>query len=421
MVKGRYFLNGLYVFLRGIVRMTLLWYYREIRNLNFPKPIPDGPLIILSNHPNALLDPLIVVSRLQRQVFFLANAGLFRHPIANFLLNKLYCIPVERPVDVGGPIDNTNNFRRSRAHLGSNGALYIAPEGTSEREYRLRPLKTGTARIIFDAIQEGHVEAVHVMICGIHYSGQPTLRSAVALKWAPILTITADSFNDVEDPREKVRQLTNQLEQTLQGLLPHQEETADQVLLKTTQIFAPALVGRSWLHQLYAWKQDISQADITISAALLEQIQSLINKYDVDVIDPTVTTYRTNTIHIMRGCLSALLIILCHIIPLGLPYLLRKRLRLHPVYDATVEYVSLLLCLPLGYLYIYWLTGFGEMPTPWRVCIAGGLLMTGPLLYRWYQEGRREHATLKIRRAADRDAQWWDRLRLSLAPFCGTE
>ncbi len=138
----------LYFFFKCLVWIVLKIYNPFTYVLGRQNLRQKGPLIVISNHPNTLLDPLHVAIRLPRYVYFLANASLFKNPIIGWILNQLYCIPVQRTQDTNGkPLDNKDAFNRSNDFLSRGGCLYVAPEGTSWMEKRLRPLKTGTARI----------------------------------------------------------------------------------------------------------------------------------------------------------------------------------------------------------------------------------------------------------------------------------
>ena len=175
-------LTIIYYILYALVKTGLWVYYRMDTPRGLPEQEPRGPLIVLGNHPNALIDPFMVVSRLVRPVFFLGNASLFKHWFANWFLNTFYTIPIERPKDVGGrPVNNAQAFQRSREHLMKGGALYIAPEGTSEREYRLRPIKTGAARIALNVLQADPNQRVGFLLGGITYQDHPAFRSRVSL------------------------------------------------------------------------------------------------------------------------------------------------------------------------------------------------------------------------------------------------
>ena len=91
-----------------------------------------GSGIVISNHPNTLFDPLHIGIITHRQFFFLANAGLFKHPVMGFLLSYLYCIPIARPGrDEGSKVNNDESFQAAYDHLAKGGILYIAAEGVS--------------------------------------------------------------------------------------------------------------------------------------------------------------------------------------------------------------------------------------------------------------------------------------------------
>ena len=53
---------------------TRLFYRFEVRG---PAPPGTGPLLLLANHPNSLVDPALVSAAAGRRVRFLAKAPLF--------------------------------------------------------------------------------------------------------------------------------------------------------------------------------------------------------------------------------------------------------------------------------------------------------------------------------------------------------
>ncbi len=128
------FLYVFYRFLKVLVRTTLRILHPRTVTLHEERLHYDYPGLLLSNHPNTMIDALRAAASNGPQVFFLANASLFAHPVLNWLLNKLYCIPIQRPKDVKGeqPLRNEQSFARSYAHLARGGTMYIAPEGGSE-------------------------------------------------------------------------------------------------------------------------------------------------------------------------------------------------------------------------------------------------------------------------------------------------
>ena len=60
-----------------------------------------GPLLILANHHNGLVDPMLVMASSERAVRFLAKAPLFEIPGLGWLLGRLSAVPVHRRQDPG--------------------------------------------------------------------------------------------------------------------------------------------------------------------------------------------------------------------------------------------------------------------------------------------------------------------------------
>ncbi|MBK7475084.1 MAG: 1-acyl-sn-glycerol-3-phosphate acyltransferase [Haliscomenobacter sp.] len=142
----------LYAWLKVVVRLFFKLYYPKTLVLGKAYFRLEGPTLVISNHPNTLIDPLNAAFRVSSPVYFLANASLFKKPVAAKILRFLYSIPIERPKDTHGrPIDNKASFEACVAHLKKGRHLYVAPEGESQMERRLRPLRTGTARIALTA------------------------------------------------------------------------------------------------------------------------------------------------------------------------------------------------------------------------------------------------------------------------------
>jgi 1-acyl-sn-glycerol-3-phosphate acyltransferase len=161
----------IYFILRSLAQFVLLTYFRKVYVKNKENFKLKGPTIVVSNHPNTLIDPVIIAAYLNKPIFFLANASLFKNPLIAKILRYLYCIEIKRFEDTGvKTLDNSAAFDQSSKHLASGGNIYIAVEGTSYMERVLRPLKTGFARIGFQAIT-GHAKGreIYILPIGINY------------------------------------------------------------------------------------------------------------------------------------------------------------------------------------------------------------------------------------------------------------
>ncbi len=223
----------LYYLLKVISRVLLLFFYprtllkgREFLTLRHPT-------LVVSNHPNTLIDVLNAAGRVSEPLFMLANAGLFRSKPVARLLSFLFSIPVERPQDVNGrPINNDGSFERCFYHLRKGDHLFIAPEGGSETERRLRPLRSGTARIALGAeASAGFTLGVRILPIGFTYQEPGRCGSALAVEVGSPVVVKDWENQYRADPRKAYRELTQHLETQMRNLLTDAEDSSMDALL----------------------------------------------------------------------------------------------------------------------------------------------------------------------------------------------
>lgn len=226
-------LYAVYQFLKLVVRLLLALYYPFTRVTGRRHLRLKGPTFVAVNHPNTLIDALQGAARVDSQVFFLANAGLFNGRLAHWFFSTFFCLPVERPEDTGGrPIDNTVTFDRVTQHLAQGGHLLIAPEGGSLLERRLRPLKTGAARMALSA-EAKHDFSLDVRILPIGLNYEHPERFGASLFVNVGEPLRAAEFRDLyqSDTREAARAMTDRFEERLRDLIiDTRDEEEDQLL-----------------------------------------------------------------------------------------------------------------------------------------------------------------------------------------------
>ena len=98
----------MYRLIRRLFCLAVALFYRG-RTLGAAIP-PQGPLIIVANHPNGLIDPIMVMSLTDRPVRFLAKEPLFRMPVIGTLLRAVRALPVFRAVDGADTEANLSTF-----------------------------------------------------------------------------------------------------------------------------------------------------------------------------------------------------------------------------------------------------------------------------------------------------------------------
>jgi len=98
----------------------------------------EGPVILCANHIS-LLDPPLLGSGIERQVYFMAKEELFRIPVLSFLIRKFGAFPVKR-----GASDRASI--RTALSLLEDGKIFgIFPEGTRSKTGELGPGLPGVA------------------------------------------------------------------------------------------------------------------------------------------------------------------------------------------------------------------------------------------------------------------------------------
>ncbi len=204
-----YLLNA---FLRLITKIALHGYFNKITvegKSNIPK---DCPIILVANHQNALIDPLLLATHTTLNPYFLTRASVFKNPIAAKLLSWIRMLPVYRVRDGFSTIQqNQKTFDQTFEVLRDNGTIIIFAEGSHSLIRNLRPLSKGFTRMAF-GLKEKYPEKEPVILpVALDYSAHRRSGSKVR--------ITFDKPIPVDMPASKSGQLTKAVEIALQKLV----------------------------------------------------------------------------------------------------------------------------------------------------------------------------------------------------------
>jgi glycerol-3-phosphate O-acyltransferase / dihydroxyacetone phosphate acyltransferase len=204
----------LYGILKILMRSTIKVFFRSITVKNSEAIPGEGPVIILANHPSTFMDPIVIASVINRKVFFLGKGELFRGTFAKWLLPKLNIIPVYRKQDDPTLMSkNADTFKKCFEHLENGGAILIFPEGVSITERKLKPVKTGAARIALGAEARNDFKlGVKIINIGLNYADPHKFNRDLFINIKePIQveryaqTFVADEFKAAEELTEEIR------------------------------------------------------------------------------------------------------------------------------------------------------------------------------------------------------------------------
>lgn len=200
-------------FLSFVMKLSVRLFFRRVEVAGTERLAGVGPALFVVNHPNGLLDPLVVFCRSPRRMTFLAKSTLFTMPGIGAVVRAFDAVPVFRRQDVGSATDKHSvTFSQARAHMRHGVAVCIFPEGVSHSDPQLRPIKTGAARIALGAELEG----LHVVPVGLYYLSKMSFRSSALLYFGEPIAVSPSGLVDAEPPHEAVDALTAQIRQALE-------------------------------------------------------------------------------------------------------------------------------------------------------------------------------------------------------------
>jgi glycerol-3-phosphate O-acyltransferase / dihydroxyacetone phosphate acyltransferase len=222
----------LYAAVRAVGRFWI-WFFFKAVDVRHADRVPEaGPVLLCINHPNNLIDSLLVATALGREVHFLATAALFRNPLVARFLLACGAIPVYRKQDVPTPEDgvgvvgserNLDAFTACFRTLAAGGLIGIYPEGTTHAEPRVQRIKTGAARIALEYEgrrgrgEEPGGEPLALVPVGLTFEARKSFRGRVLVAFGEPVSLPPYVAVYGEDPVKAVDALTTAVQVAMEA------------------------------------------------------------------------------------------------------------------------------------------------------------------------------------------------------------
>jgi glycerol-3-phosphate O-acyltransferase/dihydroxyacetone phosphate acyltransferase len=264
-----------YAVVRVIARFWI-WFFFERVEVRHPERVPCmGPVLLCINHPNNLIDSLLVGSVLRRKVHYLATAALFRNPLIARCLAALGVIAIYRKADDPDNMDrNLEMFAACEEALDRGRLIAIYPEGATRAEAHVQRIKTGAARIAlgYETHAPGRLTVVPV---GLSFEARRRFRGRVLVSFGEPVAVPSYLATYREEPAKALHMLTTAIQWAMEREVVHVERIDTAALARAVE----ALYRGELEHELWG-ERGLSgrhSAPAQLSGSLVDMLEDVRN------------------------------------------------------------------------------------------------------------------------------------------------
>ena len=223
-----------YKIVRPIARVALRIFYKKI-HVSHRERIPlDKPVLLAANHPTAFLDPCLLACFQPRELHFMVRGDMFRKPFYASLLRSLNMIPIFRLKDGGYEKvkSNLDIFDECYRTLSENKVIMILAEGSCVHEKRLRPIRKGTARMAFGALEQYPDLDIHILPVGVNYTYAARFRGSVMIDVGEPIRVQEFRADFEKNKNRGIKQVTERLAPAMKQRVVHIADPDDDLLVE---------------------------------------------------------------------------------------------------------------------------------------------------------------------------------------------
>jgi 1-acyl-sn-glycerol-3-phosphate acyltransferase len=224
-----------YAGVRAVGRFWVWFLFKRVDARHRERVPAAGPVLLCINHPNNLIDSLLVGAVLERKVHYLATAALFRNALLGRFLRACGAIPVYRRQDDPDKMDrNADVFAACHRAFADGHVVGIYPEGTTHAEARVQRIKTGAARIAlgYEAEHPGELAVIPV---GLSFEARKSFGGRVLVSFGQPLPVSAyvDAYR--ADPVKAVEALTTAIQWAMESEVVHVDRIDVSALVRAVE------------------------------------------------------------------------------------------------------------------------------------------------------------------------------------------
>lgn len=237
------------MFRRSIDRVLglLAWvlvhaFHRSVEVIGAHRIPARSPVLLVANHGNGFVDPVIVAAVLGRVPRFLAKAALWQIVPVRPLLAFAGILPVHRTSDGDDASRNTRTFAAAWNELAQGSTVALFPEGTTGDRSGLDRMRTGAARLALGGLASA--DDLVVLPIGLAFESRIETRSRtvvtvgepiVVSEWFDRWRTAEPERTDVDPaalPTGAVLDLTDEIRRSLEAVSPEFASVDERELLR---------------------------------------------------------------------------------------------------------------------------------------------------------------------------------------------
>ena len=176
----------LYKLLKGGFKAMIQGFYRRVDQSG---AMPEsGPVLLVSNHANGTLDPLMFATALRRPLRITAKSSLAANAWVRFLMWGMGVVRFDRDKEAGHRQTNQKALARLQAMLAEGEAICLFPEGKSHSKEKMLPFKPGAALLALKAFSRG--VDVAIQPAALVYSDKAAFRSGCEIRYGQAFLVS---------------------------------------------------------------------------------------------------------------------------------------------------------------------------------------------------------------------------------------
>ncbi|GMN09495.1 hypothetical protein MTsPCn9_00490 [Croceitalea sp. MTPC9] len=195
-----------YYFFKYWISFGLFFYFKKIIVIGLEDIPKNKPILLLSNHQNALLDVLLIATRNSLKPWYLTRSDVFKSKLFSPLFYFLQMIPIYRMRDGKDTLSkNQAIFNQCGELLNNNETLLIFPEADHNLKRRVRPLSKGFTRLLFNALEENPKLEIQLVPVGHNYLRATNFPDSTALYFGKPISVQDFLNENKNDTVSKIK------------------------------------------------------------------------------------------------------------------------------------------------------------------------------------------------------------------------